>query len=58
MADDVTARPTPAVRHAAGPVPGAVAAPTAVIASIPATLLLILAQRSVAAGITAGAGKD
>jgi multiple sugar transport system permease protein len=31
---------------------------TAVIASIPATLLLILAQRYVAAGITAGAVKD
>ena len=31
---------------------------TAVIASIPATLLLILAQRYVAAGVTAGAVKD
>jgi multiple sugar transport system permease protein len=31
---------------------------TAVIASVPATLLLILAQRYVAAGITAGAVKD
>jgi multiple sugar transport system permease protein len=31
---------------------------TAVVASIPATLLLILAQRYVAAGITAGAVKD
>jgi multiple sugar transport system permease protein len=31
---------------------------TAVVASIPATLLLILAQRYVAAGVTAGAVKD
>jgi len=31
---------------------------TAVVASVPATLLLILAQRYVAAGITAGAVKD
>jgi multiple sugar transport system permease protein len=31
---------------------------TAVIASIPATLLLIIAQRYVAAGVTAGAVKD
>ena len=31
---------------------------TAVIASVPATLLLILAQRYVAAGVTAGAVKD
>jgi multiple sugar transport system permease protein len=31
---------------------------TAVIASIPATLLLIMAQRYVAAGVTAGAVKD
>jgi multiple sugar transport system permease protein len=29
-----------------------------VVASIPATLLLILAQRYVAAGVTAGAVKD
>jgi multiple sugar transport system permease protein len=31
---------------------------TAVVASIPATLLLIIAQRYVAAGVTAGAVKD
>jgi len=31
---------------------------TAVVASIPATLMLILAQRYVAAGVTAGAVKD
>jgi multiple sugar transport system permease protein len=31
---------------------------TAVVASIPATLLLIVAQRYVAAGVTAGAVKD
>ena len=31
---------------------------TAVIASIPATILLIVAQRYVAAGVTAGAIKD
>jgi multiple sugar transport system permease protein len=31
---------------------------TAVVASVPATVLLILAQRYVAAGITAGAVKD
>ena len=31
---------------------------TAVVASIPATVLLIIAQRYVAAGVTAGAVKD
>ena len=31
---------------------------TAVVASIPATLLLILAQRYIAAGVTAGAVKE
>jgi multiple sugar transport system permease protein len=31
---------------------------TAVVASVPATVLLILAQRYVAAGVTAGAVKD
>jgi multiple sugar transport system permease protein len=31
---------------------------TAVVASIPATVLLVIAQRYVAAGITAGAVKD
>ena len=31
---------------------------TAVVASIPAAVLLILAQRYVAAGVTAGAVKD
>jgi multiple sugar transport system permease protein len=31
---------------------------TAVIASIPATILLVVAQRYVAAGVTAGAVKD
>ena len=31
---------------------------TAVVASIPATVLLVLAQRYVAAGVTAGAVKD
>ncbi|TQS09207.1 carbohydrate ABC transporter permease, partial [Microbispora hainanensis] len=31
---------------------------TAVVASIPATVLLVIAQRYVAAGVTAGAVKD
>jgi multiple sugar transport system permease protein len=31
---------------------------TAVIASIPATILLVIAQKYVAAGITAGSVKD
>ena len=31
---------------------------TAVVASVPATVLLVLAQRYVAAGVTAGAVKD
>jgi multiple sugar transport system permease protein len=31
---------------------------TAVVASVPATVLLVVAQRYVAAGVTAGAVKD